>query len=686
MDQTLNIYKYINLVCVALGLLFWSTDTYSFHFLLVIGTTGTMLLLIIANKNPYRYIWTILAYLTFFGGMGSFMDSNPLYLLGNGFLFFGCLFVLGIMILILSPPATFLHGVLYSFWILIIPVGINILIEAELGVSFRSFYVVSPVIVSKIFENWSWLLFLSGYITSVLPLYIGKVRSSSPRFHFLSGIFIYLYTIPVQVLSGIGLGVYQSIRNYISVFKQQVHRQTSTEAELNDQPAIENYWFKKAFTDWKTVFQTTIPEQKWTQNRLTDQAKTMTYTYGLTLGAIPFTVLIIASITSIIIGFFLLVLASTIHLIVIGIVAIPVYIYYLVFRGYDSYKLRRNRVATVCPSCYHRSTLPNYICYHCEREHSDLRPGRYGIRKRTCLCGTKLPTSAFDQRHELHAICKNEECKASLWTKEATPFCFSIIGGPSSGKTSFVLSALRELEEKIAPERSWTMDFLQSNEEEYYHKQSNALKLGKYPHKTAEKKPFAYNVKLTNSNWKNSKLLYLYDPAGEVYRSSGELRSHAYLDYVDGYILMIDPFSLPELAADYEANNHPNWSSINPSDTLPEDAYNMLMVHLAKRYQMKEEQQLSIPIAIVINKVDAFNIEDQLTATVQSNETNNQSEEELLNRQCKAFLKDFGYRNFVKRIESKFKNVQYFTSSSSPNNQSDIYSSRVITWLMEQKK
>src|SRR5699024_8027338 len=149
-------------------------------------------------------------------------------------------------------------------------------------------------------------------------------------------------------------------------------------------------------------------------------------------------------------------------------------VYYGCFYWYDAYYLLSRKVATICPSCYHQSVLPNYICSECDRVHTDLRPSRFGIRERKCLCETTLLTTAPDDRQELTARCKNDDCNIQLRTKEATPFCISVIGAPSSGKTAFMLSALSELKDKAAAERSWETEFLHANEEDNFAKQANA--------------------------------------------------------------------------------------------------------------------------------------------------------------------------------------------------------------------
>ena len=56
-----------------------------------------------------------------------------------------------------------------------------------------------------------------------------------------------------------------------------------------------------------------------------------------------------------------------------------------------------NKIKNACPNpdCQASFLIPTYECPGCGEKHTNLVPSKYGILKRTCLCGTKLPTTAL---------------------------------------------------------------------------------------------------------------------------------------------------------------------------------------------------------------------------------------------------------------------------------------------------
>src|SRR5699024_7560090 len=169
---------------------------------------------------------------------------------------------------------------------------------------------------------------------------------------------------------------------------------------------------------------------------------------------------------------------------------------------------------------------------------SNLRPGKFGIRKRTCCCGSKLPTTTLDNRHKLTAKCQNEACQQALFTEENTPITLPVIGGPSSGKTAFMLATMEQLHELTNTGDIEGLQYPVEQDKTYIEHSISALKQGQFPNKTSKEQPAAINVRLTNTKWKNPKLLYLYDPAGEIYENRRELRNHHYLNNASAYVLI----------------------------------------------------------------------------------------------------------------------------------------------------
>src|SRR5262249_50308438 len=73
----------------------------------------------------------------------------------------------------------------------------------------------------------------------------------------------------------------------------------------------------------------------------------------------------------------------------------------------DTALLWRRGIRITCGSCHQRVPYPAYECPgpNCSRHHTDVRPGRYGVFRRVCACGTAMPTLLVLGSHRLRAFC-----------------------------------------------------------------------------------------------------------------------------------------------------------------------------------------------------------------------------------------------------------------------------------------
>src|SRR2546421_3030253 len=118
-------------------------------------------------------------------------------------------------------------------------------------------------------------------------------------------------------------------------------------------------------------------------------------------------------------------------------------------RTAESVSMAWRRINFVCPhgTCYKKIALPIYICPTCSAEHKRLLPGSYGILRRRCQCTTQfLPTLGLFGRAAIPAKCP--QCSGNLAREigASTDVHVPLIGGPASGKTSYLIAATLELE------------------------------------------------------------------------------------------------------------------------------------------------------------------------------------------------------------------------------------------------
>ena len=104
------------------------------------------------------------------------------------------------------------------------------------------------------------------------------------------------------------------------------------------------------------------------------------------------------------------------------------------------------RIFYTCPNreCSFRG-LPIHVCPTCGRNHEKLWPNIYGLLYHHCDCGKRLPTLDLLGRKRLARLCA--ACKIQLTDKigKLPEKLVALVGGPSVGKTNFLLMSTRRL-------------------------------------------------------------------------------------------------------------------------------------------------------------------------------------------------------------------------------------------------
>ncbi|MCB1037558.1 MAG: transposase, partial [Acidobacteria bacterium] len=148
-------------------------------------------------------------------------------------------------------------------------------------------------------------------------------------------------------------------------------------------------------------------------------------------------------------------------------VALLLLLFLLVYLGFSVlYLAERLYIAvkgffSVCPECHEKMPLAHYLCPRCGEVHRRLIPSSYGILRRTCLCGEKLPTTFWGGRGAIPARCPWSECQHLLSASiaESRKHFIPIYGGPAVGKSAFLVSGVSELIDQM-PSRGFECFFL----------------------------------------------------------------------------------------------------------------------------------------------------------------------------------------------------------------------------------
>ena len=173
---------------------------------------------------------------------------------------------------------------------------------------------------------------------------------------------------------------------------------------MERQPAEKSYVFDQGYKDvghtfavtWGRTFQPVANEL----GRLGDMLSDGNF-FGVVIAFLA-DIIVFGAIT-----LFNIALNSVISLVLIAafLVAAPVVYLSFVLVWFADFLYRTiKRISSRCPNCQNKFDLPVYECA-CSRKHTRLVPSSYGIFRRKCLCGRKIPTTFFNGRHKLKATC-----------------------------------------------------------------------------------------------------------------------------------------------------------------------------------------------------------------------------------------------------------------------------------------
>ena len=453
------------------------------------------------------------------------------------------------------------------------------------------------------------------------------------------------------------------------------------------QPAKVSYFFGKGYTDLVNTIKESWSKNLYSAGEQFSEARDkglFTFSGGMNL---------IAAISIFTFGSIITAVTTLIHVAVLSLVFACIYIGFSVLWFIDRLYIMINKIKNACPNpnCQASFLIPVYECPVCGAKHTKLVPGKYGILKRTCLCGTKLPTTFLNGRGKLKAYCP--KCDTALSGDTASrQYAFPVIGGPSVGKTCFINMAIDQIMNEIAPVNGWEMRFISEIEEKDHDRAMKSLSQGVRLMKTEMDSLTAYQLMLKLPNEKVNRRIYIYDISGEKFSSSSDVQNNLAYSYADGFIFIIDPLTLSQFAMEVEDKIDLNAYGASSKDF--EDILNVMLINLEKMFGLKDKDTVKRNLAVVIYKLDIPTLEEKIgDPAVQQylmNDSNNcKNYIDARDAACRNFLEEYGAGNFVRTAEAKFKNVRYFTCSAlGHNHEGQPYEGKNVVapvmWLLQQ--
>ena len=115
-----------------------------------------------------------------------------------------------------------------------------------------------------------------------------------------------------------------------------------------------------------------------------------------------------------------------------------------------------------------------------------------------------------------------------------------LVGVPASGKTTLMVTSIRQFEEAFALQNDLMFGFADAGEERAFRSWTERLDRGKLLDKTLRSATRAFTLSITPPARPGSRV-YLYDAAGEDFTSEDELVRHQFHRFMDGIVFLIDP-------------------------------------------------------------------------------------------------------------------------------------------------
>lgn len=671
-----RILSKFDILCFILALLVWQGKFDSYYINILFGLVLANGILLLArfyeDKDLFNRLSFLFILLSIFIAPLGWNSIADIVLIG----------VCIIFSIIFKPKKEFFSGFFYAFWIFAIiqfyQIGIFTGDYSIKGI-FKALqgFAVHPDGISHIMSEWWWLFVSVGYGVALIPNIKMEWKERGNPFLFCFGIFSFPILAEIFIGYGICRGIYDSIFHYICTLRTNNNKESDS-----NQVAYEKYIFRVAFIDFKRNFQESFLSNMKQVQYLLKEIKIGASQYGWFVNIFVSMSYLASAITLLTLGNVITLLLLCMQIILLVLYGLPNYIFFLFVWGLDNLYRKRNGVYVICPSCHTEDVLPTYACPECQRRHNNVIPGRFGILKRKCICGTKIPVAYFNGRKNLEAFCK--QCETPIVVPETKPICIPIIGGPQVGKTCFLSSATIQLIQDIAPQNNWTVSFTDEDQQRQIEHVSTNIKQWIAPSKTVKVPTTACNLLIENRKWSVPKMLYLYDPAGEWFDSVEDIKKEKFHENRHGNILIIDPFTISNFTMKHEEELQSSYKNMNIHGVSAEEILDRFLMYVQEIQGTKVHEKLTEPLAVVINKIDVCNLQSMVgkeaALELMKRRTDLKSMDEAVHILCKDMLTEYGMGNFLRKLENKFPSLRFFACSSFHSE--DTY--KPILWLLSQ--
>ncbi|MFF7633625.1 hypothetical protein ACFZB9_10805 [Kitasatospora sp. NPDC008050] len=371
----------------------------------------------------------------------------------------------------------------------------------------------------------------------------------------------------------------------------------------------------------------------------------------------------------------LLAAALLLHALAITLVQAGGHLAAWLLRGLDRGLLWRKhlREGMLCPSCFERVRRPAYDCSResCRRRHSELRPGRYGILKRRCRCGERLPTTLLGGSYRLPGYCTHPSCGKLLSTETGrlTEHALPLIGGRAAGKTQLMAALLTLLQQPDADGQVPTRVADQETAQRYQLLRE-VLEIRGHPRSTQRTLPRAHSVLLDHA--RPPRLLHLFDTAGERFVNREDTDALRYARAARTFVFVLDPLAVREFRERLDPAQQARLpaSSVHPQLVF-DQAVQAVMAMDVPLHRCR--------LAVAISKTDLLEAEQLFDGPQPAAATARDSD-----RAADWLERELGLGNLVQAMRNEFREVRFFCTAAVLSEDESVHPSiaPLLAWCL----
>ncbi|WP_017599680.1 TRAFAC clade GTPase domain-containing protein [Nocardiopsis lucentensis] len=342
-----------------------------------------------------------------------------------------------------------------------------------------------------------------------------------------------------------------------------------------------------------------------------------------------------------------------------------------VLRVVDTGLLLVRGVRMVCPHCYHRLGYPAYQCVHCGRRHARIRPGRRGVVRRTCLCGTRMPTLLLLGSADLNATCPHCDRALEHRPGEAREFVLPLFGGTGAGKTRL----MHGLNLTLSQATEETPDaYVESVGEEARHRLRDSATVLSPAVRTSPTPPGreVRGMTVRVGVDRRTLMVQLFDAAGERFNRSDTAEGLTYLGKASTFVLAVDPLAIESVWRSLSADERDRLAGDRSHTRDPELAYEQVLEEIERQYRMVRRRTRSARLAVVVTRGDLVG-----TASVAPGEEG-----------VDVWARDaLGLANLLRSANAHFGTVRVFLTSSvtDTSGRADASLGELLRWTLEEE-